>query len=247
MLLKDKWTVITGCNRGIGLETLKVFAREGSNIIACSRIAKKDFTEVCNEFSSKYSVEIKNVTFDLEDVQQTKDGVRAIKSACPRVNILINNAAIASGALFNMTKLDEINRVFQINYIAPIILSQGISRSMMRAKSGCIINISSNAGIYAESGMTAYGSSKAALNYVTKVMATELAAYNIRVNAIAPGVVETEMLDQMEEKARSNLIKSSMMKRPAKTIEVANTALYLASELAAFVTGQVIGVDGGRN
>ena len=116
---------------------------------------------------------------------------------------------------------------------------------MVRFKSGSIINMGSTAGLFGDVGMLSYGSSKAALIFATKTMATELGQHNIRVNVIAPSVTKTEMYDQMEENARNKLIESSAFKRAAEPIEVANVALFLASDLSTFVNGQTIRVDGG--
>ena len=116
---------------------------------------------------------------------------------------------------------------------------------MSRFKTGSIINIASTAGIIGDAGTTSYGSSKAALIFATKTMATELGVMNIRVNALAPSITKTDMFDQMEEKARKKLIESTALKRPAEVVEVANVALFLASDLSSFITGQVIRADGG--
>jgi 3-oxoacyl-[acyl-carrier protein] reductase len=161
------------------------------------------------------------------------------------IDVLINNAGIASGGFFQMTSIDEMRKLFEVNFFSQIALSQIISRKMIRNKMGSIINIASNAGLLGGQGMLAYGSSKAALILATKVMATELGKFNIRVNAIAPSVTKTDMYDQMEEKAREKLISSSALGRPANPDEVANTALFLASELSSYLNGQIICMDGG--
>jgi 3-oxoacyl-[acyl-carrier protein] reductase len=117
---------------------------------------------------------------------------------------------------------------------------------MARSKAGSIINIASTAGLVGDAGMTSYGSSKAALMFATKTMATELGESGIRANAIAPNVTRTDMYHQMEERARDKLIASTALKRPAEPVEIANVALFLASDLSSYVTGQVLRVDGGQ-
>ena len=116
---------------------------------------------------------------------------------------------------------------------------------MSRFKAGSIINIASTAGLIADAGTIGYGASKAALILATKTMATELGDVNIRVNAIAPSITKTDMFNQMEEKARNRLIEASALKRPAESVEIANVALFLASDLSSYITGQVLRVDGG--
>ena len=144
-----------------------------------------------------------------------------------------------------MTSIKELERLLKVNFTSQILFSQGISRYMSRFNSGSIVNIASVSGMIGEAGTLSYGSSKAALIFATKTMATELGQYNIRVNAIAPSVTKSDMFYQMDEKARNKLLASSALKRPGEPYEVANVALFLASELSSFITGQVLRVDGG--
>ena len=166
-------------------------------------------------------------------------------SISPRVDVLVNNAGIASGALFQMTTISELRKIFEINFFSQITLTQGVAKLMARNKSGSIINITSTAAFIADPGTLAYGSSKSAFARATKSMATELGSSNIRVNAIAPSVTKTDMFDQMSHEAREKLINSSALKRAAEPKDIANVALFLASELSSFVTGQIIRADGG--
>lgn len=245
MLLKDKTSIITGCNRGIGKTILEVFAKNGSNIIACVRKQTDEFSENIINLSDKTGVTIIPVYFDLADAEQVKAGIKYIISSKKRIDVLVNNAGIASGGFFQMTSLHDMKQVFEINLFSQILFSQGISRYMARYKTGSIINIASTAGIIGDAGTISYGSSKAALIFASKTMATELGPMNIRVNAIAPSITKTDMYHQMEEKARNRLLESSALKRPAEAIEIANVALFLASDLSSFITGQVLRVDGG--
>jgi 3-oxoacyl-[acyl-carrier protein] reductase len=245
MLLKNKTAVITGANKGLGKVMLELFAENGANIIACTRKQSTDFLKFIDELSSKFKVSIIPVYFDLENEDQIKSAIKNIVGLKLKIDILINNAGFASGAYFQMTPISDLERMIKINFISQMQFSQGISRYMSRFKSGSIINIGSTAGIFGDAGMLSYGSSKAALIFATKTMATELGVYNIRVNVIAPSVTKTEMYDQMEENARTKLINSSAFKRAAEPIEVANVALFLASDLSTFVNGQTIRVDGG--
>ena len=245
MLLQNKTAIITGSNRGIGKAVLETFAENGADIFACVRKESDEFSNVTARLSEKTGVSITPVYFDLAESEQVKSGVKSILSSKKQIDILVNNAGVASGSFFQMTSLKDLKQVFEINFFSQILFTQGISRYMTRFKTGSIINIASTAGLIGDAGMTSYGSSKAALIFATKTMATELGEKNIRVNAIAPSITKTDMFDQMEEKARSKLIDASALKRPAEAVEVANVALFLASDLSSYVTGQVLRVDGG--
>jgi len=245
MLLQNKTAIITGSNRGIGKAVLETFAENGADIFACVRKESDEYSGVTARLAGKTGVSITPVYFDLAESEQVKAGIKTILSAKKQIDILVNNAGVASGSFFQMTSLKDLKQVFEINFFSQVLFTQGISRYMSRFKSGSIINIASTAGLIGDAGMTSYGSSKAALMFATKTMATELGEMNIRVNAIAPSITKTDMFDQMEEKARSKLIDASALKRPAEAVEVANVALFLASDLSSYVTGQVLRVDGG--
>jgi 3-oxoacyl-[acyl-carrier protein] reductase len=245
MLLQNKTAIITGSNRGIGKAVLEAFAENGADIFACVRKESDEFSNVTARLSEKTGVSITPVYFDLAESEQVKSGIKSILSSKKQIDILVNNAGVASGSFFQMTSLKDLKQVFEINFFSQVLFTQGISRYMTRFKTGSIINIASTAGLIGDAGMTSYGSSKAALMFATKTMATELGEMNIRVNAIAPSITKTDMFDQMEEKARNKLIETSALKRPAEAVEVANVALFLASDLSSYVTGQVLRVDGG--
>jgi 3-oxoacyl-[acyl-carrier protein] reductase len=245
MLLKDKTAIITGCNKGIGKVILDTFAQNGANIIACIRKESIDFNVYIEHIKNKYSISITPIYFDLENSDEIKTAISKIISLKIIIDILVNNAGFASGAYFQMTPIADLERMMKINFTSQVQFTQGISRYMARFKSGSIINIGSTAGLFGDIGMLSYGSSKAALIFATKTMASELGQYNIRVNVIAPSVTKTEMFDQMEENAKIKLINSSAFKRAAEPIEVANVALFLASDLSTFVNAQTIRVDGG--
>lgn len=245
MLLVNKTAVITGSNKGIGKVILELFAKNGANVIACARKETLEFVNYIDFLKRKFNISITPVYFDLEDHVQIKAAVSTIISLKIKIDILVNNAGYASGAYFQMTPIGDLEKMMKINFMSQIQFTQGISRYMTKFKSGSIINMGSTAGLFGDAGMLSYGSSKAALIFATKTMATELGQYNIRVNVIAPSVTKTEMYDQMEENAKNKLIESSAFKRAAEPIEVANVALFLASELSTFVNGQTIRVDGG--
>ena len=245
MLLKQKTAIITGCNRGVGKAILEKFAENGADIFACVRKESDEFIDVKTRLADKTGVSITPVYFDLAKSDQIKAGIKTIIASKKQIDILVNNAGVAKGSFFQMTSLQDLKEMFEINFFSQFLFTQGISRYMSRFKTGSIINMASTAGLIGDPGTTSYGSSKAALIYSTKTMATELGVMNIRVNAIAPSITKTDMFDQMDEKSRNKLIESSALKRPAQAVEVANVALFLASGLSSFITGQVLRVDGG--
>jgi len=246
MLLKDKVAVVTGCNRGIGKEIVRVFAENGANIWACVRKENQSFTEYVHNLEQKYSVNINPVYFDLGDEKQIKAGVKIISNSKQPVNILVNNAAIIFTALFQMTSMKKLKEMFEINYFSQMLLTQYISRMMMRQKSGSIINISSSAAIEGNEGRTGYASAKASMIASTKVLARELSPYNIRVNAVAPGLTLTAMMENSTaEDALKETLNRICMRRVGQPEEIANSVLFLASDLSSYITSQVLRVDGG--
>jgi 3-oxoacyl-[acyl-carrier protein] reductase len=244
-LLHNKVAIITGANRGIGKSIVETFAENGATIIACVRTLSPDTESWMKSVEERFNVPVTPVLVDLSDDESVKDLVKKIILISKKVDILVNNAGIASGALFQMTTISELRKVFEINFFSQIVISQGISRVMSRNKSGSIINLASTSAFIADPGTLAYGSSKSAFARATKSMATELGPMGIRVNALAPSVTKTDMFDQMSADARDSLIESSALKRCAEPQDIANVALFLASDLSLYVTGQVIRVDGG--
>jgi|TARA_Y100000031_G_C8210659_1_gene380749 3-oxoacyl-[acyl-carrier protein] reductase len=246
MLLKGKTVVLTGSNRGIGKAMLEVFAKNGANIWACVRKPDDNFTRDIAVLTEKTGVTISPVYFDLADVEQVKEGVKTIRSSKQSVDILVNNAGINYTSLLQMTPIDKMKDVFDINFFSQMLLTQYILKIMTRQMSGSIINLSSSAAIEGNEGRTAYASSKAAMICSTKVLARELSAYNIRVNAIAPGLTQTDMMvESTPEDALENTLQRICMKRVGRPEEIANVALFLSSDLSSYMTGQVLRVDGG--
>lgn len=246
MLLKGKTAVITGCNRGIGKAILEVFARNGANIWACVRKPEDRFLQAVEFLAGETGVNIQPIYFDLADMEEVKTGVKSIVSGKQPVDILVNNAGIIHTALFQMTSLDKMKELFEVNYFSQMALTQQISKLMMRQKKGSIINISSSAAIDGNEGRAAYAGSKAAIISTSKVMARELGKYNIRVNVIAPGLTTTDMMaESTPTEALAGTLQTTCLKRVGTPEEIANTALFLASELSSYLTGQVIRVDGG--
>jgi len=189
---------------------------------------------------------IKGVALDLGEESSIKAAIKEIASLTGnKLDVLVNNAGTASGGLFQMMPITELRRVFEINFFGQILLTQGLSRLMTRHRSGSIINIASTAVEIADPGTLAYGTSKSAFSRASQSMATELGGSGVRVNTISPGVTKTDMYDQMSPEARERLINTAALKRAAEPQDIANVALFLASDLSSFVTGQTLRVDGG--
>ena len=246
MMLKGKNAIITGARRGIGRATVEVFAKNGANIWACARKFDKIFEQDMTRIADKYGVEIWTIYFDVTDETQIKDAVQVIRKQKTTVDILVNIAGIADESTsFQMTQIDKMKYVFDVNFFAVTRLIQYTSRLMMRQNRGSIVNISSIAGLDGTPAQYEYAASKAAIIGGTKNLAREFVANNIRVNAIAPGMIETDMGEQIDENLKNDILSKVIMKRMGKPEEIANVAAFLASDLSSFMTGQIIRVDGG--
>ncbi len=245
-MLSGKNAVITGTNRGIGKATVELFAKNHCNIWACARSKNEEFEKELNRLSEEFGVWIEPVYFDFTDPEEMKSAVMQIRSKKEKIDILVNNAGIEQKAgFFQMTSMDEIRKIFEVNFFAQIQFTQYISKLMCRTGCGSIINLVSVAAEKMTEGYIAYSASKAALLSATKTMAAELMRNNIRVNAVSPGIAQTDMAMGLSNEARENTVKSSLMDRIADPMEIANTILFLASDMSSYITGQVVKADGG--
>lgn len=244
-MFKDKNVVITGTNRGIGKKTMEAFAAQRANIWAHARKETPEFTAMIRAISVEYDVNIIPIYGDMLDKEQMINCIRTIKASTDRIDVLVNNAGVAHGGLFQMTSLNDIRRIFDVNFFSILEFTQMMLRFMVKHKRGSIINMASISGLDLNAGNCAYGTSKAALIAFTKTLSKELAPVGIRVNAIAPGLTDTDMAALMEKKAASEMLENSIMGRLGKPEEIAALAIFLASEEASFITGQVIRCDGG--
>ncbi|MGA2531678.1 MAG: SDR family NAD(P)-dependent oxidoreductase [Candidatus Aminicenantales bacterium] len=245
MLLNGKNAVITGCLKGIGRATMDVFAQNGANIWACCQMPTAEFEGHVKELAEANGVSITPVYFDLSDYEQIKAGMKQIVAAKQPVDVLVNIAGIAYNALFHMTTMDKMKEVFEIDFFSQMLITQQMTRLMVRQKSGSVINIVSVAGVDGNPGQVAYSAAKAALIGATKTLAGELGGCGIRVNAVAPGVIQTDMTASLPKDKFDELLSSSKLRRAGLPEEVARALLFLASDQSAYVTGQVIRVDGG--
>ena len=243
--LKGKTALITGCNRGIGKAVMEKFASLGCNIICVTRSQYPDFENYTSELTNKFDVRISHIYFDLSDEESIKTSLNQLIKTKPTIDILVNNAGIPHGGIMLMTPLKTIKEVFQINYFSQILITQYIAKIMTKQKSGVIINMSSVMAMENFAGGSAYAASKAAIATFTRTIANELAPFNIRVNAIAPGLIETEMGDAMDQKTQELFNFRSDFKRRGTPLEVANLIAFLVSDEAKYITGQIIRIDGG--
>lgn len=246
MLLQNKTAVVTGCKRGIGKAIIETFAKNGANIWACTRKPDNDFSKYLKNLQDENKVLIKEAYFDLSNINEIKESAQKIISDDNSINILVNNAGVIHTSLFQMTPIEKIKEVFDINYFSTLLFTQYILKKMAKQKEGSVVNISSSSAIEANEGRIAYASSKAALITATKVIAKELGRLNIRVNAIAPGLTDTDMMRESTPKdVLEETLKRIPMNRVGSPDEIANTVLFLSSDLSKYITGQVLSVDGG--
>ena len=246
MLLKNKSAIITGCNRGIGKKILEVFSINGANIFACVRKIEDKFLSDISIISQRYNNKITPIEINFENLQKTKDGAKAILEKSKGIDILINNAGIIENSIFQMTKLDNIKKIFDVNFFSQMVFTQLILKSLIKNKKGSIVYISSTSAIDGNVGRNAYSSSKAAIISQAKTLSKELGKMQIRVNVIAPGLTKTDMMKKnTSESVLNEIIANSSLNRLGEPEEIANVALFLASDLANYITGQTIRVDGG--
>lgn len=238
--------IITGSNRGIGKAMVETFAASGANIWACARKATPEFESWLKTTAEANGIWIKPVYFEMTDAEAINAGILSIIDDGQSIDVLVNNAGISTVGLLSMSKVEDIEKLFEVNYFAMLRVIQKVSKRMSRQKHGVIINMGSIAGIEPQPGKIAYGSSKAAVMMMTKCLAKELGPMGIRVNAIAPGPIETEMIHQYKDDVLEKLAAESSLRRLGKTEEIAQVAVFLASEQASYINGEIIKVDGGR-
>lgn len=243
-MLKGKVAVITGATRGIGREIAKIFASNGANLVIIGRSVEA-LESLKNDIISEYGVRVTVKPYEISDARVVKEVAMAVFKEFGQIDILINNAGIMKPAPLMLTSEDNLRSQFEVNYFGAFYHLQAYSRLMERKRSGSIINIGSIIGQKGFSNQSAYASSKGALFSLTLSAAKELAPSAIRVNLIAPGFIQTEMTESLSDADRRDAIGRIAMGRFGQATDVGNAALFLASDLSSYVTGQCLGVDGG--
>ncbi|NPA34116.1 MAG: 3-oxoacyl-[acyl-carrier-protein] reductase [Chlorobi bacterium] len=238
---KDKVVLVTGGSRGIGRAIVERFAQEGATVWFTYRSSKGE----AQELEEKYAGKVKGFQGDVADATAMEELVNTIVKEHGRIDVLVNNAGIARDNLVLRMKDEEWQQVIDVNLTAAFRLIKFVLKPMLKQRSGAIVNMSSIVGLTSNPGQANYAASKAGLIALTKAVAKEVGKRNIRVNAIAPGFIETDMTASLPEQVKKEYLSNIALGRFGKPEEVAEVVLFLASDRASYITGQTIVVCGG--
>ncbi|MDO6354033.1 3-oxoacyl-[acyl-carrier-protein] reductase [Caloramator sp. CAR-1] len=243
-MLKGKIALITGAAKGIGRAIAEKFAQEGASLVINYRTYNDSLKEL-EEKLKGFGAEVLLVQGDVKNYSDAENMVKASLEKFGRIDILVNNAGITKDNLLMRMSLEDFDDVLEVNLKGAFNLIKAGVPHMIKQKSGRIINISSVIGLIGNAGQANYAASKAGLIGLTKSVAKEVASRNITVNAIAPGYIVTDMTEKLPEKIKEKMMELIPLKRLGNPEDVANLAAFLASDMASYITGQVINVDGG--
>jgi len=241
--LEGRVALITGAARGIGKEIALKLSGAGADIVICD--LDEDMIETTINEIKEYGNKAHGIVCDVTSEESVKDMIDEIYRKFEKIDILVNNAGITMDTLFMRMGKDKWDKVIDVNLTGAFNVTKAAIRGMIKQRGGKIINISSVVGLMGNPGQVNYSASKAGLIGLTKSIAKEYGKRNINVNAVAPGFISTEMTDKLSEKAEKELLDNISIKRKGTPEDVANTVLFLSSDLSDYITGQVILVDGG--
>jgi 3-oxoacyl-[acyl-carrier protein] reductase len=243
--LQGKVAFVTGSTRGIGWASACLLAQQGAVVLLNGRTNADQLQARVAEIKSTFHTEADGFCFDVGSPEAVKDCYAAIFKKYKRLDVLVNNAGILDDSLLGMVTAESLEKTFHVNVQGVILNMQYASRLMARHNSGSIVNLSSIIGRVGNVGQVVYGGSKAAVLGITLSAAKELAPAGIRVNAVAPGFIDTDMTRRLPPEKFQERLASIRMKRIGAPEDIAKAVLYFASDLSGYVTGQVLGVDGG--
>ena len=243
-ILNGKTAIITGATRGIGRGIAEVFAKQGANVLFTYSRSSDLAKEIENDLS-KENVIIKGYKSDASNFNDCQKLVDQITKEFETIDILINNAGITRDNLLMRMQEEDFDKVIEINLKSVFNMTKAIQRTMLKQRFGSIINMSSVVGVKGNAGQSNYAASKAGIIGFSKSIALELGSRNIRCNVIAPGFIETEMTEILDEKVVQEWRNSIPLKRGGTPLDIANTCVWLGSEMSSYVTGQTIHVNGG--
>lgn len=240
--LKDKVAVVTGGTRGIGFEVVKLFATQGAQVVFFG--SRQETVDAAKEKFIETGVEVEGFCPNLSDYDDVAKTMTQIEKKYGKIDILVNNAGISANKPIEQTTTEEFQKIMDININAMFNTTKAVVEGMKARKSGVILNTSSMVSIYGQPAGVGYPTSKFAVNGMTKSLARELAPAGIRVNAVAPGITNTDMVASLPEEMIQPLVKTIPLGRIGEPIDIANAFLFLASEMASYITGVVLSVDG---
>jgi 3-oxoacyl-[acyl-carrier protein] reductase len=242
--IKDKVALITGSAQGLGKAIAEKLAGEGAKVVITD-INDTLAATTAAELAGRYGVETLALQHDVAGEESTKAVVKTVSERFSRIDILVNNAGVTRDARLMMMKQSDWDLVIKINLTGAFICSKLVSKQMLKQNSGSIVNIASVVGLMGNVGQANYAASKAGLIGLTKTTAKELAGRGVNVNAVAPGFIQSEMTHVLSEAVTQKMLTQIPMRTFGGPEDVAKTVLFLVSDLAKYITGQVINVDGG--
>ncbi|HEX5743017.1 MAG TPA: 3-oxoacyl-[acyl-carrier-protein] reductase [Flavobacteriaceae bacterium] len=243
-LLENKIALITGASRGIGRGIAEIFAKQGANV-AFTYNASAEAAAALEAELQQFGIKAKAYKSDASKYDQAQLLVEDVLKDFGSIDILINNAGITKDNLLMRISEDDFDKVIEVNLKSVFNLTKAVIKPMMKQRFGSIINMSSVVGVKGNAGQTNYAASKAGILGFTKSVALELGSRNIRCNAVAPGFIETEMTEKLDENTVKGWRDAIPLKRGGTPEDVANVCVFLGSDMSAYVTGQTINVDGG--